>query len=90
MQKRVFNIAAQLTPRELGIALEIIKKHGKRLTPTWDYEAYRADVMKTRGSQYRTQVAPSPQHGNPVESMKNQCATRIGDEQNQQMGFRIR
>eukprot|EP00971_Amphidinium_carterae_P125041 2477294-Amphidinium_carterae.1 len=77
MQKRVFNIAAQSTPRELGIALEVIKKHGKRLTPTWDFEAYRADVMKTRGSHYRTQVASSSRHGDMVEPMKNRCATRI-------------
>eukprot|EP00971_Amphidinium_carterae_P059242 1171471-Amphidinium_carterae.1 len=81
MQKRVFNIAAQSTPRELGIALEIIKKHGKRLTPTWGFEAYRADVMKTRGSHYRTQVASSSRHGDTVEPMKNRCATRIGDDQ---------
>eukprot|EP00971_Amphidinium_carterae_P169641 3361115-Amphidinium_carterae.1 len=77
MQKRVFNIAVQSSPRELGFAFEIIKKHGKRLTPTWDYETYRVDVMTTKGSQYRAQVASSPRHGNPVESMKNRCATRI-------------
>eukprot|EP00971_Amphidinium_carterae_P041936 824056-Amphidinium_carterae.1 len=80
MQKRV-NVSTQLSSRELGMALEIIKKHGKCLTPTSDYEAYRADVMTARGGQYQAQVASSPRHGNPVESMKNQCAPRIGDDQ---------
>eukprot|EP00971_Amphidinium_carterae_P304872 6058550-Amphidinium_carterae.1 len=59
MQKRVFNIADQSTSRELGTALEILKKHGKRLTPTWDFEAYRAEVMQTRGKHYGTQGARS-------------------------------
>eukprot|EP00971_Amphidinium_carterae_P080820 1598802-Amphidinium_carterae.1 len=81
MQKRVFNISTQLSSRELGLALEITKKHGKRLTPKRDYEAYRADVMTARGGQYQAQAAPSPRHGNPEESMNNQCATPIGDDQ---------
>eukprot|EP00971_Amphidinium_carterae_P147971 2933080-Amphidinium_carterae.1 len=71
MQKRVFIIAAQSTPRELGIpvVIEIIKKHGKRLTASWDFAAYRADV------------ASSSRHGDMVEPMRNRCATRIGDDQ---------
>eukprot|EP00971_Amphidinium_carterae_P227438 4511093-Amphidinium_carterae.1 len=69
MQKRVFNIAAQSTSRDLGTALEIIKRHGKRLTPTWDFEAYRAEVMQVRGRHYGAQTR------------QNQCATRIGDDQ---------
>eukprot|EP00971_Amphidinium_carterae_P143185 2836936-Amphidinium_carterae.1 len=51
------------------------------ITPTWDYEAYRADVMTARGGHYQAQVTSSPRHGNPVVSMKNQCATPIGDDQ---------
>eukprot|EP00971_Amphidinium_carterae_P255399 5070239-Amphidinium_carterae.2 len=79
--KRVFNIAAQSTPRELGIALEIIKKHGKRLTPTWDFEAYRADVMQNLGRHYKAQVAPSSRSVDAVEPRQSRCATRIGDDQ---------
>eukprot|EP00971_Amphidinium_carterae_P283321 5624840-Amphidinium_carterae.1 len=49
MQKKVLNISTHLSSRELGMALEVIEKHGKRLNPRWDYETYRADVMATRG-----------------------------------------
>eukprot|EP00971_Amphidinium_carterae_P257252 5107057-Amphidinium_carterae.1 len=31
MQKRLLNISTHLSSRELGMALEVIKKHGKRL-----------------------------------------------------------
>eukprot|EP00971_Amphidinium_carterae_P313675 6234369-Amphidinium_carterae.1 len=31
------------------MVLEVIKKHGKRLNPRWDYESYRVDVMAARG-----------------------------------------
>eukprot|EP00971_Amphidinium_carterae_P086348 1708939-Amphidinium_carterae.1 len=71
MQKRVFNIASQLTPKELSSALEIVKKHGMRLTPTWDFAAYRADVMRNRGSHYRAQSASSHcQKGQHVETVR--------------------
>eukprot|EP00971_Amphidinium_carterae_P101492 2008944-Amphidinium_carterae.1 len=59
MQKRVLSIAAQSTSRELGTPLEIIKKHGKRLTPTWDFDFYRAEVMQIRGRHYGAQSAQS-------------------------------
>eukprot|EP00971_Amphidinium_carterae_P027931 550128-Amphidinium_carterae.1 len=48
----VFNITTHVSSRELGMALEIIKKHGKRLNPRWGYEAYRADVMASRGGHH--------------------------------------
>eukprot|EP00971_Amphidinium_carterae_P232693 4617816-Amphidinium_carterae.1 len=81
MQKRVFNIAAQSTSQELGTALEIIKKHGKRLTPTWDFEAYRAEIMQVRGRHYGAQVAQSSKSVDISEPRQNQRATRIGDDQ---------
>eukprot|EP00971_Amphidinium_carterae_P198390 3937424-Amphidinium_carterae.3 len=76
MQKRVLNISTHISPRELGMALEIFKKHGKRLNPRWDYEAYREDVMASRGGQFvdkhQVQATPSPRKGNPVESMRDE------------------
>eukprot|EP00971_Amphidinium_carterae_P022495 443693-Amphidinium_carterae.2 len=81
MQKRVFIISIQLSSRVLGMALEIIKKHGKRLNPKWDYETFRGDVMTSRGSQHQAQEAPSPRQGNQKESMRDQCAAPIGDDQ---------
>eukprot|EP00971_Amphidinium_carterae_P290358 5764940-Amphidinium_carterae.1 len=81
MQKRVFNIASQLTPRELGSALEIVKKHGMRLNPTWDFEAYRADVMQNRGSHYRMQSTSSHRHEDVAGPMKRRCAARNGEDQ---------
>eukprot|EP00971_Amphidinium_carterae_P173157 3433237-Amphidinium_carterae.1 len=57
------------------MALEVNRKHGKRLNPRWDYEAYHADVMAARGDcfvdRHQAQAAPSPQQGNPEESMKD-------------------
>eukprot|EP00971_Amphidinium_carterae_P042817 841382-Amphidinium_carterae.1 len=76
MQKRVFNVASQLTPRELSSALEIVKKHGMRLTPTWDFAAYRADVMQNRGSHYRAQSASSHRHEDMAGPMESRCAAR--------------
>eukprot|EP00971_Amphidinium_carterae_P275514 5466756-Amphidinium_carterae.1 len=81
MRKRVFNIAAQSTSRELGTALEIIKKHGRRLTPTWDFEVYRAEVMQVRGKHYGVQGARSSKPVDISEPRQNQRTTRIGDDQ---------
>eukprot|EP00971_Amphidinium_carterae_P115310 2283713-Amphidinium_carterae.1 len=79
MQKRLFNIAAQSTPRELGIVLEIIKKQGKRLTPTWDLEAYRADEQRSDSSyserddtqiqDLRSQLAKERRRNQELEAM---------------------
>eukprot|EP00971_Amphidinium_carterae_P241710 4799360-Amphidinium_carterae.1 len=81
MQKRVLNIAAQSTSRDLGTALEILKKHGKRLTPTWDFEAYRAEVMQSRGEHYGVHGARSSKTLSMCERRQSQCTTRIGDDQ---------
>eukprot|EP00971_Amphidinium_carterae_P299281 5946208-Amphidinium_carterae.1 len=52
-----------------------------RLTPTWDFEAYRADVMQNRGSHYRSQSAASQRHEGVTGPMKSRCAARNGDDQ---------
>eukprot|EP00971_Amphidinium_carterae_P285677 5672277-Amphidinium_carterae.2 len=78
MQKRVLNISTHLLSREVGIALEVIKKHGKRLNPRWDHETYRADVMAAKGDhhvdEHRVQATPSPRQGNAEEYLKDRRA----------------
>eukprot|EP00971_Amphidinium_carterae_P293557 5828185-Amphidinium_carterae.1 len=81
MQKRVINISTQSTSKELGTALEILKKHGKRLTPTWNFEAFRAEVMRSRGKHYGTHGAQSSTNVDTGECRKSQCTTRSGDDQ---------